>query len=59
MKTHSQAPIEDREEFLLKEVEFDEAHASDASKLGIGRKGVAEGFRSNSDTCKDESVNGE
>lgn len=59
MKTHSQAPIEDSKEFLLQEVEFDEADTTNARKLRIGRKGVAEGLRSNGDACKDEPVDGE
>jgi len=58
-ETHSQTPIKDRKKFLLKEVEFDEADTADTSKLRVGGKGVAEGFRCNGDTRNDETVDGE
>jgi hypothetical protein len=59
LETHSQAPIKDGKKFLLKEVEFNEANTTNAGKLGIGCKGVAEGFRSNGDTRNDEPMDGE
>lgn len=58
-ETHSQAPIKNSKKFLLKEVEFNEANSTDAGKLGVGGKGVAEGFGGKGDTRKDEPVDGE
>jgi hypothetical protein len=43
-ETHSQTPIKDCKKFLFEEVKFNEADTTDAGKLGIGGKGVAEGF---------------
>jgi len=40
----SQAPIKNSEEFLLEEIKFDETDTTNAGKLRVGCKGVAEGF---------------